>query len=142
MNQHQKSAAQTEKQRGLMRRQLRGIVITLVLVFILGVSLTTFVAYDPKSHSVVQLAVLSLHMFAAVWVAVSATIQVVQSRKQHVLQSESAAGLGSLIVAASAGLVASGSGNSWAVFVMALGFIAALSYYGRAYIRLNYAPVA
>jgi hypothetical protein len=120
----------------LTQRQLSGLMASLVVVFILGVALTTVVNYQPGRHSVVQTSILVLHIVAAVGVLAQGITRLVFALRWNKLVAPSVAGLASILIALGAGAASTNSGNDWAVFIMALGFIAAFAAYGLSFLRI------
>ena len=113
-----------------VQRQLRGLMAALVVEFILGVTLTTLINYDPNKHSAVQTTFLVLHIIVAIGILIGAITRFVFSIRSHTLQGASTVGLISVLVAFAGGGVAAGNGNNLAVFLMALGFVIAFISYG------------
>lgn len=119
------------------KKQLKELVAVLTVQFILGVLLTTVIDYNADKATTVQNIVLGTHIFLGVYILVIASIRLTKAYQWKTLIKESWWGLGSVIVAFSAGSVASQNGNTWATLVMALGFVVALLSYGKALVSLN-----
>ena len=102
----------------------------LVLEFILGITLTTIINYDPNKHSAVQTDFLIAHVVIGVGLLAGAIARLVVAIRTKFLLAPSVIGLGSIIAAFAAGVVAANSGSGIAVFLMALFFLAAFISYG------------
>lgn len=114
----------------MAEKQLRGLTALLSVQFILGVTLTTLVNYDPSKRNVPQTLFLSLHIAVAIALLIVAAIRFITSVRWHYLIVSSAVGILSIILSMIAGMIAASSGSGVAVFFMAMGFLAAFAAYG------------
>lgn len=122
-------SAQPEK---VLERHLKELVIGLVVQFILGVALTTVIAYDPAKSGALQTSVLWAHILLGLMLLTISILFMASAYKLNRFKPTSWWGMGAIIVAFAAGGDAAQNGHDWAVFVMALGFIAAIAIYGKA----------
>lgn len=120
----------SESQVRMTQRQLRGLMAFLAIEFILGVTLTTLVNYQPGSHSAIQTAFLAAHIIVAVGLFIGAAIRMFLSLRWRWLQWPSAIGFASMIGAWASGVEAAKSGSGVAVFLMALFFLVTFAAYG------------
>ncbi len=127
----------TKAQIRTANRQLKGLIISLAIEFILGVILTTLVNYDSSKHSAAQTGFLVAHVVVAVGIIVGAIIQTVMSIKWHALRAASSIGLLSSVGAFASGEAAAKNGSDIAVFVMAMCFITAFICYGYSLLALK-----
>jgi hypothetical protein len=118
------------KRKVMTRRQVRGLMAGLAVQFVLGVSLTTLVNYNPDKHSTAQTALLVLHIIVAIGILIGVTVRFVLAMRWHSLQIPSAIGLLASLAAFACGVVATKNGNAVAVFLMAIGFLIAFAAYG------------
>ncbi len=127
----------SDKQTKLTQRQLGGLMGNLVVVFILGVALSTVVNYQPDKHSVVQTTILILHIVAAIGVLAQGITRLVFAVRWKKLVGLSVVGLASIVIALISGSASAGTGDNWAVFIMAMGFIAAFAAYGMSFRQVS-----
>ena len=111
-------------------RQIRGVMAFLVLEFVLGITLTTIINYNPNNHSAVQTGFVIAHIIVGVGLLAGAIARLAVSLRTKFLQIPSIIGFGSVIAAFAAGVVAANSGSGVAVFLMALFFLVAFISYG------------
>lgn len=102
----------------------------LSLQFILGVTLTTLINYDPNKHSGIQTAFLVLHIAVALGLLAVSIARVITSIKWHYLVISSVIGFLSIVDAMISGSIAASNGSDIAVFLMSMGFLAAFAAYG------------
>lgn len=119
------------------KKQLRELVATLTLEFVLGVILTTVVDFDPSKTSTVQTIILVSHILLGVYILVIAVLRLAKAYKLSALIVESWVGLISIIVALSSGGMAAQNGDSVATMIMAFSFVVALLAYGKSLQRLQ-----
>lgn len=120
-----------------IEKQIRHLIIMLLVAFVLGVFLTTVIAYDPTKHSTVQTVFLVAHILVAVDLLVTAFVHVLKSRKTHILGVKPIAGLVCIFGAFGSGSVAAQNSSDVSVLVMSLFFVAALVIYGLSYLSLQ-----
>ncbi len=108
---------------------------TLMLEFVLGVLLTTVIAYNPATPTALQTTLLVLHMLVGTVLFFGAFIHFLNSRGTQGGPTP-LVGFLSIIGAFATGGIAAGNGSDVAVLAMALFFGTALIAYG-----LNYAKI-
>lgn len=119
------------------KKQLRELVATLTLEFILGVALTTVIDFDPNKTTTIQTIILVVHMLLGAYILVIAVLRLLSAFKLNALQLESVAGLLAIIVALGSGGIAAQTGESVATMIMAFSFVVALLAYGKSLLRLQ-----
>jgi uncharacterized protein YacL len=120
----------SQKQVLFTRRQLMGLMAALAIEFILGITLTTLINYQPNKHSTVQNVFLVLHIIVALGILIGSIVRVILAYKWRWLRVPSAVGILSVLGALFAGSAAANSGNNVGVFLMALFFLFAFAVYG------------
>lgn len=108
---------------------------TLIIEFIVGVLLTTVIAYDPSTQNWFQTTILVIHMIIGAVLFFGSFIHLLNSRKTHAGPTP-LIGFISIIGAFITGGIAAGNGSDVAVLLMALFFAAAIVAYG-----INYATL-
>jgi hypothetical protein len=118
-------------------RAVKWLLIMLLAEFVLGTLLTTVINYSPTNHSTIQLIVLVAHIIVGVGLCIGSLAHIFTSRSSHLLGHKPLIGFMCIIGAFIAGGYAAKSGNSLAVFVMAIFFIAAFVTYGLSLLKLK-----
>jgi hypothetical protein len=115
-----------------------GLLGSLSVAFILGITLTTLISYDPAKHTGLQTGFLVAHILVAVGVVIGGIARLVLALKWHSLQLFSLLGLVSSLAAFVSGGIAAGNGNNVAVFVMALCFLISFVLYGYSLLTIRH----
>lgn len=110
--------------------QLRILSALLTLQFLLGVILSTLIDYDPKHRTAVQIVFLVLHIVVAVFLSAASVYRLVTAFSWGFLRLHSGIGFISVLTALISGGISAANANKVAVFMMALGFLAAFGAYG------------
>ncbi len=118
-------------------RGLLALMGALMLNAVLGIALSTLINFDPSKHSATQDLLLGLHILIAVGIIIGGIVQLVTSIRTHILRLPITVGFLSSLVAFATGGISADSGNSVAVFVMAVCFIIALAAYGYSQTQLS-----
>lgn len=126
-----------QKQVMITRRQLMGLMAALAIEFILGITLTTLINYQPHKHSTVQNVFLVLHIIVALGILIGSIARVALAYKWRWLRVPSTIGVVSVLGALFAGSTAANSGNDVGVFLMALFFLFAFAVYGYSMGEVN-----
>ena len=121
------------KQMTSTQKMIFMILGTLIFEFVLGVLLTTVIAYDPSSPNGFQTTILVLHMIVGAVLFFGGFIHLLNSRGTHIGPTP-VIGFSSIVGAFVTGGIAAGNGSDIAVLLMALFFSAAIVAYG-----INYA---
>jgi hypothetical protein len=119
-----------EKQLNKAYFQLRLLSVLLSLQFLLGITLSTLLDYDPKHRTVVQVVFLIIHITVACLLAIMAIYRLATALFWNYLIILSSFGLLSVIMALVSGAIAAANANKVAVFLMSLGFLGAFGAYG------------
>jgi hypothetical protein len=119
-----------QKQVTFTRRQLMGLMTALAVEFILGITLTSLINYQPNKHSTVQNVFLVLHIIVALGILIGSIMRTVFAYKWKWLRVPSTIGLVSVLGALFAGSSAANNANNVGVFLMALFFLIAFAVYG------------
>jgi hypothetical protein len=119
-----------QKQVTYTRRQLMGLMAALAVEFILGITLTTLINYQPNKHSTVQNVFLVLHIIVALGLLIGSIVRVVLAYRWQWLRIPSAVGFLSILGALIAGSSAANSDSNVGVFLMALFFLIAFAAFG------------
>ncbi|HUB94211.1 MAG TPA: hypothetical protein VMB52_06945 [Verrucomicrobiae bacterium] len=119
-----------QRQVVITRRQLMGLMAALAIEFVLGITLTSLINYQPNKHSTVQNVFLILHIVVALGILVGGIMRLLLAYKWQWLRIPSAIGLLSILGALFAGSVAANNGSDVGVFLMALFFLIAFASYG------------
>jgi len=107
-----------------------------MLEFVLGVVLTTVIAYDPTNPTTLQTSLLVAHMLVGAALFFGSLVHVFTSRDAHILGPRPLIGFVCILGAFIAGGIAAGTGSDVAVLLMALFFGGAISLYGTSYVTL------
>lgn len=118
------------------RKMLAWLLRILMLEFVLGVLLTTVVAYDPTNPTTLQTSLLVTHMLVGAGLFVGSLIHVFASHDAHILGFKPLIGFACVLGAFITGGIAAGTGSDVAVLLMALFFGAAVAQYGISYAYL------
>lgn len=102
----------------------------LAIEFILGITLTTLINYQPNKHSTVQNVFLGLHIVVALGILIGSIMRLILAYRWQWLRIPSAIGLLSVLGALFAGSAAADNGSNIGVFLMALFFLIAFAVYG------------
>jgi hypothetical protein len=114
----------------MKRRRLTGLMIALFIEYLLGVTLSTVINYDPTKHSTVQSVFLVAHIAVAIGILIGAVFALVGSLREKALVAPSVIGLLAVLGSWGSGSEASSTGSSTATFVMAICFAIAIASYG------------
>ena len=118
-------------------RKLYELIGVLSVQFILGVALTTVIAYDSSQTSLTQNITLWLHIFIGAYLLLISGLFLIKSIKRKQLVTESWLGLIAVLVAFGSGSIAAKDGNNWATLIMAVGFLVALLVYSLSLVTLR-----
>lgn len=121
----------------LTKRQLFGLMNALTVEFILGVLLTTVLAYDPTKPNALQTTILVLHIIVGIGIIIGSIMRLVMAIRWHLLLPQAIIGIIGAFAAFGSGMEAARSGDDIAVLFMALGFIVALLAYGHSLLSLQ-----
>jgi hypothetical protein len=125
-----------DKQLSITRRQLTGLLAALTIDYLLGVTLTTVISYDPNKHSTTQNIFLGAHILVAAGILIGAVVRLVMSIKWQSMQLLSGIGLVSVLISLAAGDYAAQKGSNLAVLLMAIFFIVAMLTYGFSFTKI------
>jgi hypothetical protein len=119
-----------EKQLNKAYFQLRLLSVLLSLQFLLGITLSTLLDYDPKHRTAVQIVFLIFHITVACLLALLSIYRLTTALFWNYLKVLSSFGLLSVVTALVSGAVAAANANKVAVFLMSMGFLGAFGAYG------------